>query len=413
MPAHPLLVLPAVVLMLAVAVSAATNPPPPRPGLPSAVRPAPGAPQRLPAPFPDGARLLFLGDEVTAEDGYVALFDAYLRTRHPGVRLTVLNRALPGETLSSTGLLARLDRVLAETRPTAVYACYGRREGGPAAGTTGVPANFISGYARLLAATRQARVPLTFITPPAADPAPPPAALHPAATLGRLAAWLAGRADPDARVVDAHGFVAEQVRLRRLDEPGFTVTGAHGAPDATGHLLMALALLRQLPADPNVATALVNGARRLAVGLEVGDAAFQESGAVRFRWRSGLPLPQDADWNTNVLHAVGFGRHFNHLGLRATNLRAPAYDLEVDGTVAATFTAASLFEGVDLAAHEAWPPAARAAEFWTRLRAWRAAERAAGLGRGPAAGLDAQEAELRRLAAPKDYIVNLLPVTTE
>lgn len=411
-----------------------------------AAEPAAGG---LPAPFPDGARILFLGDSITFADDYIAYLDLFFRTRHPELRVAFINRGMPSETIAGTSepahdpprpeLFSRLEATLAETKPTAVVACYGMNDGLYRPPDDAIFAKYTNGVRRLITRIAQAGLPLTLLTPPPFDPLPfadRPAAAEPDyrrpstnynASLERFAGWLKSQTATNVAVVDVFGHFREQVRLRRLDEPGFTVARDGIHPDATGHLLIALAILRAWQVEPSVGFALVNAGRRLVIGPGARDAEFLASDAIRFRWRAPLPLPLDPAWDTNIVNATGFSRFFNRYELRVTQLKTPSWDLEVNDQRVLSVSAAALFKGLDLAAEPAWPATAAAPAVLEKLKQLRAAQRELWVRHDPHPRLKGMfagskataedvarlDAELRRLCTPRDDQIMLLPVTTE
>lgn len=433
--------------------AADTDVPTVRPGLPRGPAPlsrsVPAVEGRIPSPFPDGSRLLFLGDSITFADDYVAYLDLFFRTRYPEVRIEFINRGMPSETVAGTSeashdpprpqLFTRLEAVLVETRPTAVFACYGMNDGLYRPPDEAIFVQFTNGVRRLAARIRQAGLPLTLLTPPPFEPLPfldkpateTPDYRHPStnynATLERFARWLASQAGPDVAVVDVFSHVREQLRLRRLEEPGFLLARDGIHPDATGHFLIALAVLRAWPVEPSAAFALVNAGRRLVLGPGTEAAEFLPSDAVRFRWQTRLPLPLDPAWDADVVNATGFHRSFNRAELRATQLRRPSWDLEVNGARVLSTSASALFRGLDLAAEPAWPATAAAPAVLEKLKRLRALRRELWVRADPhprlrgmvADGTATEEeaarldAELRRLCAPRDDVLLLTPVTTE
>lgn len=94
-------------------------------------------------PFPDGTRrVLFLGNSITYAGMYVTGVEAYLLTHYPNLSVEFINAGLPSETVSGLSepnhaegrfprpdLHERLDRVLAQTKPDVVFACYGMNDG--------------------------------------------------------------------------------------------------------------------------------------------------------------------------------------------------------------------------------------------------------------------------------------------
>src|SRR6266550_8676496 len=87
-------------------------------------------------------RVIFLGDSITYSGGYVTLVEAYFVTRYPGRTIEFINVGLPSETVSGLSeeghaggqfprpdLHERLRRVIEQTKPDLVFACYGMNDG--------------------------------------------------------------------------------------------------------------------------------------------------------------------------------------------------------------------------------------------------------------------------------------------
>lgn len=82
-------------------------------------------------PAPAARAVLVMGDSLSAaynlaaEEGWVALLDARMRTAHPGFRM--VNASISGET--SAGGASRIDAALAEHRPALVVVALGANDG--------------------------------------------------------------------------------------------------------------------------------------------------------------------------------------------------------------------------------------------------------------------------------------------
>ncbi|HLL43407.1 MAG TPA: GDSL-type esterase/lipase family protein, partial [Segetibacter sp.] len=87
-------------------------------------------------------RILFLGNSITWAGNYVNDVEAYLRVQYPGRQLEFINVGLSSETVSGLSepghaggsfprpdLHERLARVLKQTKPDLVFACYGMNDG--------------------------------------------------------------------------------------------------------------------------------------------------------------------------------------------------------------------------------------------------------------------------------------------
>src|SRR5258708_5680889 len=87
-------------------------------------------------------RILFLGNSITWQGDNVNAIEAYLTVHYPGRQFEIINAGLPSETVSGLSepghadgafprpdLRERLARVLAQTKPDLVFACYGMDDG--------------------------------------------------------------------------------------------------------------------------------------------------------------------------------------------------------------------------------------------------------------------------------------------
>src|ERR1041385_874446 len=87
-------------------------------------------------------RVVFLGDSITYSGTYVAMVEAYFLTRRPDRVIEFINLGLPSETVSGLSedghaggqfprpdLHERLARVLKQTKPDLIFACYGMNDG--------------------------------------------------------------------------------------------------------------------------------------------------------------------------------------------------------------------------------------------------------------------------------------------
>ncbi len=87
-------------------------------------------------------RVLFLGNSITYAGGYVIDIEAYFVTHYPNQTIEFINVGLPSETVSGLSedghaggrfprpdLHERLERVLTQTKPDLVFACYGMNDG--------------------------------------------------------------------------------------------------------------------------------------------------------------------------------------------------------------------------------------------------------------------------------------------
>src|SRR5436309_3823549 len=127
-------------------------------------------------------RVIFLGDSIAYAGGYVSLVEAYFVTRYPGRTIEFINAGLPSETVSGLteeghaggkfprpDLHERLGRLLDQTRPDLVVACYGMNDGIYAPLNEERFAKFREGMEWLHAQVGKAAAAIIHVTPPTFD----------------------------------------------------------------------------------------------------------------------------------------------------------------------------------------------------------------------------------------------------
>lgn len=222
--------------------------------------------------------VLFLGDSNTFAGGYVAQIDAVLRTRRPAEKFTLVNLGLPSETCSGLtekdhpfprpDVHERLDRALAEVKPTVVFICYGMNDGIYHPFAEDRFKAYQAGVTKLLDKVRAAKARPILLTPPPFDALPVKDKTRPAdaddfsykapfagydGVLRRYADWLLTLRTPELPVIDVHAAVDGHVEGRRKAaerigsaESAFTFARDGIHPDAAGQALIAQAVLRGL-----------------------------------------------------------------------------------------------------------------------------------------------------------------------
>ena len=135
------------------------------------------------ANLPEGVqRVVFLGDSITHSGFYVACIETYFLTRHPDRSIEFINLGLSSETVSGLSeeghaggafprpdLHERLARVLAQTKPDLVFACYGMNDGIYLPYDATRAQAFALGIRRLRTAVLAAPARLVHLTPPPFD----------------------------------------------------------------------------------------------------------------------------------------------------------------------------------------------------------------------------------------------------
>ncbi|MDO1445513.1 SGNH/GDSL hydrolase family protein [Rhodocytophaga aerolata] len=213
---------------------------------------------------PTVKRIVFLGNSITWAGNYVNYLEAYIRARHPDRQLEFINVGLPSETVSGLSeeghadgkfprpdLHERLSRVLQQTKPDMVFACYGMNDGIYLPFNEQRFAKFKEGIHWLHAEIEKTGARLIHMTPPDYDELRGKKEGY-AAVLDRYTDWLLSKkTDSRWEVVDIHYPMKKYLQAHRQVDATF---GLHGFaladdgvhPGETGHWLIAREILQYL-----------------------------------------------------------------------------------------------------------------------------------------------------------------------
>lgn len=220
------------------------------------------------ARLPEAKRVVFLGDSITQAGGYVDLLETAIRVQHPDRSLEILNLGLSSETtsgLSEPGhaggafprpdLHERLERVLEQTKPDLVVACYGMNDGIYHPLDEERFAKFKSGIERLHEAVESRGAKIVHLTPALFDAKPLQGRLLPSGlasyprpyegyddVLEAYSAWLLSRRADGWVVIDAHGAMKSALAARRAVNADFTFASDGVHPNDEGHAVLAQAV---------------------------------------------------------------------------------------------------------------------------------------------------------------------------
>jgi len=206
---------------------------------------------------PGVRRILVLGDSITYGGRYVDYLETYLRLRMPARKVEILNLGLPSETVSGLSepghakgkfprpnLHERLGRVLSAWKPDLVVACYGMNDGIYQPLSKERFGRFRAGIERLRSKVAAAGAAILHVTPPVFDEVgAAPAAAGYDEVLRRYARWLISQRAAGWDVVDVHEPMRRLLANQRSEDASFRLAPDGIHPEATGHWLMARAIL--------------------------------------------------------------------------------------------------------------------------------------------------------------------------
>lgn len=260
-------------------------------------------------PFPKGTkRILFLGNSITYAGSYMADIESFIVTHYPKQHYEFIPAGLSGETVSGLSepnpasekfirpdLHNRLTRVLAQTKPDVVFACYGMNDG------IYLPLDetrfkaFREGMKWLHGELEKAGAKrIIFLTPPVHDDKKLGTQGY-NLVLDRYADWLLAQRDSlKWEVADLHFPMKSYLEDKRKSEPGFKLANDGIHPAELGHWLMARSVLaylgEQVGDAPDVHTALTIHPR----GEEILSLVTQRKDIMKDAWLSATDPNQPA-----------------------------------------------------------------------------------------------------------------------
>jgi lysophospholipase L1-like esterase len=318
-------------------------------------------------------RVVFLGDSITYAGQYVDYVEAAWRTRFPDSMVEFLGVGLPSETVSGLSepghaggkfprpdLHERLDRVLAQTKPDLVIACYGMNDGIYHPHSEERMAAHQKGILKLREKVQATGAKIIHLTPPVFDPQPIKDKTLPAGlpvyekpyvgydeVLGKFSDWLLQQRSQGWEVYDVHGPMTAHIQARRKTKPDFILArdGVHA--DANGHWLMAQALLLGWKLKPDVQIHSIDTTKAKALGINPADLQTGKA-KLDFIWTVRPTQPYDAKWDTESLALEKFGERIGARILRITGLTAGQYEVKEGDKVVAMVAAEDLAKGLAL-----------------------------------------------------------------
>jgi len=254
----------------------------------------------------------------------VDFVETVLRTRVPEWRGEIIDLGLASETVSGLSedghaggkfprpdLHERLTRVLAQTKPDVVLACYGMNDGIYFPFSEERFARFRDGMTRLHDAVVAAHGTIIHVTPPVFDPQPIAAKVLPPGrasypqpfagyddVLDRYAGWLLSQRAKGWEVIDVHGLMDASLARLRQSNPAFFFSKDGVHPDALGHAVMARAILTAWSLRPDEGDLLAPNPESELLKLVrtrrklLMSAWLTATGHLRPGVAPGLPLPE-------------------------------------------------------------------------------------------------------------------------
>lgn len=266
-------------------------------------------------------RIVFLGNSITWQANYVNDVIAYLTVTYPDRHFDFINVGLPSETVSGLSepghangafprpdLHERLQRVLSQTKPDLVFACYGMNDGIYMPLDTGRFRKYRDGINWLHAEVVKSGAQIIHLTPPVFDELRGGDPGY-SAVLDAYAKWvLAQRSAQHWQVIDVHFPMKKYLEAHRkvdakFNLDGFALAGDGIHPGDVGHWIMARQILVYLCGDS--VAAFPSAEKSLAAnknGAAILKTITDEQKLLRDAWltstgykRPGLPVGVQLD----------------------------------------------------------------------------------------------------------------------
>lgn len=346
----------------------------------------------------DGQRVVFLGDSNTYAGKYIAYLDAYLCTRFPEKRFELINLGLPSETVSGLSepdhpyprpnIHDRLERALALAKPDVVVICYGMNDGIYYPFSEERFKKYQQGIAKLIEKVEKAGAKAMLMSPSPFDATAlkgkvlakgadkfswlRPYERYDEEVLTKYSEWLLTLRQKKYTVIDAHAALLKHLETMRKEDPAYRVSGDGIHPNANGHLVVALEILKEWQAPSAVKDISINVPQEL---LRAPDAPPTQPGVsitfvrrnfVGFKSTLPRPMPADPAWTPRVKEIEKFDERVNRYALKVEGLRGflaiRVSDLKDARRV--PIRGDEISKGIDLAALLKINPDSKSPEIW-------------------------------------------------
>jgi lysophospholipase L1-like esterase len=309
-------------------------------------------------------RIVFYGDSITDQRLYTTFAETFLVTRFPKWQLSFTHSGWGGDRVSGGAggpVDVRLWRDVLPYNPTVVTIMLGMNDARYRAFDPAIFDEYEKGY-RAIVATLKRRLPgarLTVIQPSPFDDVTRAPQFEGGynSVLRRYGEFLAQLASAEKlHVADLNTSVVEALKkanaMNATDAAKMIPDRVH--PGASGHLLMAKALLESWNVPALVCEVEIDAARAAVVQQRHAQITALAGAGKTLAWTQldeALPMPVDSKDSlvSLAVKASNFHDALNRQILKVTKLAPGNYTLKIDGAPVGAFSAAQLAQGLNLA----------------------------------------------------------------
>ena len=324
-----------------------------------------------PVELADGDTLVFLGDSITHQCLYTQYVEDYFYTRYPNRRIHFHNAGVSGDQARDT--LIRFDEDIAKFKPKYVTVLIGMNDGHYEPFNVETFNIYKKDMTELVDRIAEIGATAILMTPTMYDMRPALTGdfwleperikgMHYNAILAFFGAWVLEQANQRGLgFVNMYEPLNRLTREQRKNDPKFTMIGDAVHPGPDGQLVMALALLNDIGADPVVSSInIVRDGGQWITQSENGTLADVSTDKISFTFTANsLPwvVPEQAALGYSI---TGAGHRMSRETLRVTGLSSGEYELRIDGEAVGVYDYLELSGGIELQANDKTPQYAQA-----------------------------------------------------
>lgn len=311
----------------------------------------------------NGDRVVFYGDSITDQRLYTTFVETFVVTRFPERNISFVHSGWGGDRVGGGGggpIDVRLQRDVLAYKPTVVTIMLGMNDGGFRAHDASLFEKYSAGFTHIVQQLRKElpEIRITAIRPSPFDEVTRGAikggGYNPVLVrYGDFVQLLAGKEKFD--VADFNAPVVRMLEKAKAENSALAqkIIPDRVHPAASGHLIMASALLRAWNAPSLVSAVEIDAAAKTVTHATYADVSDFKA-AEDLSWTqldSALPMPMDLkDEATSLaLRATDFVAALNRQQLKITGLAEGQWTLRIDGQEVANFSQRHWAEGVNLA----------------------------------------------------------------
>ena len=321
----------------------------------------------------DGDTLVFCGDSITHQCLYTQYVEDYFYTRYPERKIHLRNAGVSGDTASDT--LVRFEDDIARFKPKYVTVLIGMNDGRYTQFEHEIFNTYKKDMTKLADKIKMAGATAILMGPTIYDLRPALAGdnwvqpeiaenIHYNAVLAFFGTWARQVADERGLgFVNMYEPLNRITREQRKTDPEFTMIEDSVHPGPDGQLVMALALLNDINADPIVSTIeIVRAGVEWSTKAENGKLSniITTADKVTFTFTAkSLPwvVPAEAALGYRITDA---GHRMSRETLRIVGLKGGDYKLKIDDKTVGTYNHVQFAGGVQLQENSSTPQYAQA-----------------------------------------------------